>query len=778
VRHAAIVLVCVFRLFFAASLSQSPGEAFAEQLQPSSKVEQGGVDVPRNSSFVPPVANACQSKYDRFYSIEPGVYAYWALCETGSPMQIYDYVGEFDLVAHHSFGTGVVSGGVAGPVPDEETAASVPTASYHIEGQGIPLNTHQGTISAWINADATSFPVTSVYFGAVTGKSLVSLGVSAGSGLCFNGNFTNSEGTAFTTQKCGYAVNTWHRATFVWSAGKFDLYLDGSLVATGKYSGALDNKVFYYKLFPGCCNTGKQMSLAKVSVANQAWSSSQVSADVAPAFPPIPSGGVYVSGQSLGAIHKDVLGYADLNADISNPARKSALRSGLKEGGFTSLRYSGGRRIKPSFENWHDNVTCTAVPGVTATATAQGLSTGNKIETYLPDIAEPLELDVDYVVNYSTNPPECDAGGDPIANGADLVQYANLTKRYRIKYWEIGNELFSKTTEPDFHPNPNTGASYSSFEPAFYAAMKAKDSSIQIGVPIGLANYIQAVFDLPVLAGASYDAVIWHNYPMEDPITDGATLYQDRVASNTRRTRAGLLKLQTELLNNGKSADAIWITEWNDEFIGNKWSKQTMGAVVPLFAATQLAEYMQAGVQVATWWVQGKPDVCSTVNYDNDGESAYSWWECGSSSLVYTGPESGVREVAVGLQPGELTPAARAFQILSESGFVIEGEHMLRTQSDVQNAPWLLSYAATHGSSYAVILINRDRDSAHTVPVRMAGKTSGLTVRQWTYGRAQYDKSRDGDWSIGPVLTEHGAWSGNFQATVPPWSVNVIVFGK
>ena len=707
------------------------------------------------------------------------MYAYWALCEAGKPAQIYDYVGQFDLTSGHSFGSGVVAGGAPGPVPDGESAASVQSAGFSVEGQGIPLNTHQGTVSAWINADATPSPVTAVYFGAVSGKSLVSVGVKAGTGICFNGDYTDAKGTSFIAEKCGYAANTWHRVTFVWSAGNVKLYVDGKSAATVTYSGTLDNKVFYYRMFPGCCNTGKQMTLAKVSISNLAWSSVQVSVDNAPVFPPIPSGGVYVSTQILGEIHRDVLGYADLNADISSPSRRSALLSGFKAGGFTSLRYAGGRRVKPNLENWHDYVSCTSTPGVTATPTAQGLSTTNNIDTYIPSIAQPLGLDIGYIVNYGTNPPKCDAGGDPTVNGANLVQYANLTKGYGIKFWELGNELFPDTSEADFHSSPHTGSSYVAYEPAFYAAMKSKDPSIKIGVPIGLEHYdVQSVFDLPVLAGASFDAAIWHSYPVKDPITDGATLYQDRVASNMRRTRGSLLKLQTELLNNGKSADAIWITEWNDEFIGSRWSKQTMGAVVPLFAATQLAEYMQAGVQFATWWAQGKPDVCSTLNYDSEGESAYSWWECGSASLIYTGPESGVREVAVGLQPGGLFPAARAFQILSESGFVTEGEHMVGTQADVQNAPWLLSYAATHGPSYAVILINRDRDSAHTVPVRMAGKTSGETSRQWTYGRAQYDESRVGNWSVGPVLTAHGGWSGTFQATLPPWSVNVIVFGK
>jgi hypothetical protein len=734
--------------------------------------------LPASSVFAPPAANACQSNYDQFYGVEPGVYAYWALCEAGSPIQIYDYVGQFDLTtANQSFGSGVVSGGAAGPVPDGETAASVPTPGVHIEAQGIPLNTHQGTVSTWINADAESFPVTAVFFGAVSGKSQVSISVNAGAGFCFNGNYVNEAGTAFTAKKCGYTANTWHRVTFSWSAGSLNLYVDGASVATSNYTGALDNNVFYYKLFPGCCNTGKQMTLAKVSISNQAWSASQAMTDFTPSFPTIPSGGVYISTQALGTIHKDILGYGDLNQFISSSALKSALLSGLTASGFTTLRYDGGRFLGADQENWQSNVGCTFVPGVTAMPTAQDLATANNIDTYLPSIAQPLGLDIVYTVNYGTNPPACDAGGDPTANGADLVQYANLTKGYGIKYWEIGNELFSSTTESDFHPNPFTGASYATYEPEFYTEMKAKDPTIKIAVPVDLSSYQgQSGFDLPVLAGAEYDAVAWHNYPMKDPITDGATLYQDRVASNMSRTRGSLLKLQTELMNNGKSADAIWITEWNGEVIGDKWSKQTMGAAAPLFAASQLAEYMQAGVQLATWWAQGMTDVCSTFNYDGDGDSAYSWWECGDTAPVYTGPETGVAEVAVGLLPGGLTPSARAFQILSQSGFVIEGEHMVRTHSDVQNAPWLLSYAATHGSSYAVILINRDRDSAHTIPVTLEGMTSGSSAKQWSYGRAQYDESREGNWTAGPVQSTSGPWSGEFNATLPPWSVNVIVF--
>jgi hypothetical protein len=480
----------------------------------------------------------------------------------------------------------------------------------------------------------------------------------------------------------------------------------------------------------------------------------------------------------LGTIHRDVLGYADYNADLSNPSLVSALVAGLRSAGVTSLRYASGTGgIGADLHSWRGGDDCTHIPG--ATAAARNNATRNTLDTYIPQIAQPLGLHIGYTVNYGTNPPACNAGGDPIVNGGDLVQYANLTKHYGIKYWEIGNEQYSRSTEADFHSNPNNGGSYAQYESGFYDAMKGKDASIVIGVPIGLTYYAAQVnFDFPVLASAKYDAVVYHNYPMIDPISDGSTLYQERVTANVRRIRGALLTLQTELLNNGKEPDLIWITEWDGNVSGNKWSKQTMGAVMPLFVAAQLAEYMQAGVQYATWWAQGETDVCSRYNYDENGDGAYNWWECGSGFLVYTGPVVGHGEVPVGLKRGDLTPSARAFQILSQSGFVSEGEHMLRTEADVQNAPWLLSYAATHGSSYAVILINRDRDSAHVVPVMLANMTSGRSAQQWTYGRTQYDKSRFGDWSAGPVRTVIGAWSSIYRATLPPWSVNVIVFER
>jgi hypothetical protein len=743
--------------------------------------------IPSSSIFQPPPVNACMSNYDQFYESEPGVYAYWSLCESGSPIQSYDYVGQFDLTkASQSWGKGTVSGGAPGPVPDGETAASVSTATMFIENQGIPLNTNGGTVSVWVKASTSAHPVSAVFFAAVTGKSGISISINATSGkprgpsapVCFNGSFTNSAGTVYTTHACGYAADVWHRVALTWSADVLTIYLDGVPAAFTGYTGHLDNLIFYYRLFPGCCDNGQQMTLAKALVANSAWSPAQVSEDFRAALPKVPRAGVYVSSTQRGTIHRDVLGYADYSQDISTQNRVSALIAGVRSAGFTTLRYSGGRGLKMDLEDWHNPVSCPQGFSGSAVAAPSGTSMSNTIDTYLPQVAQPTGLDVVYTVNYGTNPPVCNGGGDPVVNAANLVRYANQTRHYAIKHWEIGNEIYA-TNSTDFHPNPNTGASYVNYEPAFYTAMKAQEPDIKIGVPIGGNSYpYQMGFDLPVIGQAKYDAIVWHNYPMKDPISDGNTIYQDRVASNMNRTHGNLLKLQTELLNNHMPPDAIWVTEWDSAVFGGKWSRQTMGAVMPMYTATQIAEYMVAGVQLATWWTQGGVEVCSTFNYDSSAESAYSWVDCGMSAPIYTGAMPGFGEVFVGLKPGDLTPAARAIQLLSESGLVTEGEHMVYTQADVQNAPWLECYGATHGASYAVILINRDRDGSHTVPISIAGLTSGQSAQQWTYGRVEYDNAKLGNWSVGPRVVSYGPWADEFNALLPPWSVNVIVFKK
>jgi hypothetical protein len=789
VLFAVVALGCLFgRCSVAAAPAGERALLLAPDLQQPPSGGQADAELPKGSHFEAPPENACKSRYDDFYGSEPGVYAYWALCETGTNPAIHDYVGQYDFdTAHISWRKGTITGDPDGPVKDGEGAISIAASAPSTQvAQNFVLNKNAGTIAAWVKIVSLPGPGTgaipfSVW--SLHGYSGVSIVVSAkNDAACFGASWQNStahsersstDGNIWLPEaKCGFPLNAWHRVVLTWGDGRLRMYVDGTLAHAAPYTGAFSDQVFLYRLFPAPGGAG--MMLAKALVSNQSWSDNEAAADYAPTFPKLNPGGVRITNRALGTIHRDVLGYAEDNSDLSNPKLVASLVEGLRAAGVTSLRYaSGGGGISADLSSWDGKDGCTPKRGITAHA--QSEKTTNTLDTYLANVARPLGLHVGYTVNYGTNPPLCDAGGDPETNGGKLVDYANNARHYGIKYWEVGNEVWSKQSEPDFHDRPNKGESYAENEAAFYKTMKGRDPSISIAVPIALGIYDWLNFSLSTLTGASYDAAVMHNYPVHDPVSDGATLYQDRVASNSGRTRGNLLSLQTMLLNAGKKPDSIWVTEWNgDAGGGGKWSRQSMGAVMPLFATMQLAEFMRAGVQYATWWTQGRNPVCMTYYYDWTGESAYNWYSCGSLALTYTGPVP--VEKAVGLRPGDLTPVGRAFQILSESGFVAEGEHMLETVKDSQGAPWLLSYAATHAHSYAVILINRDRDEAHTVPVSIDGKTSGAAVTQWTYGRAQYDQTHSGNWSVGPASSRKGPWEGTFNAVLPPWSVNVLIF--
>jgi hypothetical protein len=145
------------------------------------------------------------------------------------------------------------------------------------------------------------------------------------------------------------------------------LYVDGSEVATYYHGGALDDTVFVYRLFPESGNTGKQTTLAKALIANQAWSPAQVKADYKPAITVPPVGGVYVTNWPLGVVHRDVLGYADFNADLSTAPLVNALTAGLSSMGVTAVRMANGSGgASADQEDWRGGgLSCTTTPWTT-----------------------------------------------------------------------------------------------------------------------------------------------------------------------------------------------------------------------------------------------------------------------------------------------------------------------------------------------------------------------------------------------------------------------------
>ena len=95
-------------------------------------------------------------------------------------------------------------------------------------------------------------------------------------------------------------------------------------------------------------------------------------------------------------------------------------------------------------------------------------------------------------------------------SAVEWVRYANRTRGWDVRYWEIGNET---DITPPAHSGGDPGAArYAADVIDFSTAMKAVDPTIRIGVNIWQVDRWKALLAIPAL-GTAIDYVSLHNYP-------------------------------------------------------------------------------------------------------------------------------------------------------------------------------------------------------------------------------------------------------------------------
>ena len=146
------------------------------------------------------------------------------------------------------------------------------------------------------------------------------------------------------------------------------------------------------------------------------------------------------------------------------------------------------------------------------------------------DIVNPAGAQAIITVNYGSNPGNTGGGDTNVA--AAWVNYANNTKHWGVKYWEIGNEVggngyyAGQDWECDLHyPETNAAtrvgqpalspAAYGSNAVQFIQAMKNQDPTILCGIGFSPGNNS---YNTPLLqaCGTNADFVIIHWYPGSD----------------------------------------------------------------------------------------------------------------------------------------------------------------------------------------------------------------------------------------------------------------------
>lgn len=173
---------------------------------------------------------------------------------------------------------------------------------------------------------------------------------------------------------------------------------------------------------------------------------------------------------------------------------------------------------------------------------------------------------------------------------AEWVRYVNVVRKAKVRYWEIGNELYG-----DWHADHSTGPDYGKRAAEFIKAMKAVDPGILVTVVWVLeGDWNREVFEhTRDLA----DGVIIHHYPQHageenDQALLAAPQSLDEIIPGVKR----------QIKEHGIPGRhyQIWLTEWNS--VDFKPGPQTLSGINGLFVADYLGSLARHNIEHADYW--------------------------------------------------------------------------------------------------------------------------------------------------------------------------------
>jgi len=306
------------------------------------------------------------------------------------------------------------------------------------------------------------------------------------------------------------------------------------------------------------------------------------------------------------------------------------------------------------------------------------------------------------IANYGSGTPQ---------EAADWVRYANVTKGYGAKYWEIGNELYGNgyygaNWELDQHAEKGPAA-YANNVVKYATAMKAVDPTIKIGAVVTLPNswpdgsvgandsgdWNRTV--LPIV-GPYVDFVIVHYYPNHTTAAD--------VLQQVQLLPAELAQVRQKIdAYAGPRAASIGIavTETQSNF-------QSGTAPGGLFAADAYLAALENGVFTVDYW--DTRNGMGEVTTAPDGATDY-----GDGGLLSSG-NCNADNVC---EPPLNTPFAPYYALQMLSRFASPGDTLVRAASDQQ----LVSAHAVRNADggLSVELVNKDPEHSYQVSLAYDG---------------------------------------------------------
>lgn len=341
-----------------------------------------------------------------------------------------------------------------------------------------------------------------------------------------------------------------------------------------------------------------------------------------------------------------------------------------------------------------------------------------------------------------------DYGSGTPEEAAGWVRYANITKGYGAKYWEVGNELYGNGYygngwEADEHADKSPRA-YANNVLDYITAMKAVDPTIKVGAVLTTpGNWPDGVLGsgdnadwnhtvIPIIAKKA-DFVIAHWYP-------GGSSAEQMLDTPASQLAGELQQLRDQLNAAGAGDLPIALTETN----GNLLMDTQPNA---LFAADTYATALANGVFTIDWW--NTHNGATAISTAPNGQTDY-----GDFGLLSSG--ACVGEVC---QPALNTPFPPYYAIKMLSQLGRPGDQLVRAGASTNK----VAAHAVHKANgdVSVMLINKDVSASHTVALNYEGFTpdgSAATVATFR------DKATSIETSTGDAATQ----------TLPPYSITTV----
>jgi hypothetical protein len=360
-------------------------------------------------------------------------------------------------------------------------------------------------------------------------------------------------------------------------------------------------------------------------------------------------------------------------------------------------------------------------------------------------------------------------GSGTAKEAADWVSYANGTKGYGFKYWEIGNENYG-SWEYDTHPVRWDPYTYAVSAKDYVTMMKAADPTIKVGVVLvtGEDSYTNNTthpavnprtgkthngWTPVVLAtlkslGVTPDFVIYHRYEQAPGQESDSYLLQSPA---TWPNDANDLRQQlTDYLGTAGPNVELVVTEHNSVYASP--GKQSTSLINGLFAADTLGQILKTEFKGLLWWDLRNGQ--ETGN--NNSASLYGWRPYGDYGILSA--------------QNDRYPTFYMMKLMKS--FARGGDVVVQAASDNSQVS---AYGTKRvNGTLSLLLINKSPSQASTTKIWVDGYVPDPLSGVSSYGIPQDDAARTGSGSPDVAQTGFNTAGTLFSYTLAPYSATVI----